>query len=187
MSTAGARIAEHDPRLDVPLRRAERRGVAGLPPFEQLVEEHGATVLRVCRAVVGFHDAEDAWSETFAAALVAYPRLRPDSNLRGWLVTIAHRKAIDRIRAAQRAPLTVERLPESPARAGAPAEPDVALWDALAALPFKQRRAVAYRYVADLAYAEIAGLLGGSEAAARRSAADGIASLRRTLSLEDRS
>ncbi|HEX9831721.1 MAG TPA: RNA polymerase subunit sigma-24, partial [Mycobacterium sp.] len=29
-------------------------------PFEEVVAEHGATVLRVCRAVVGPVDAEDA-------------------------------------------------------------------------------------------------------------------------------
>jgi DNA-directed RNA polymerase specialized sigma24 family protein len=49
----------------------------------------------------------------------------------------------------------------------------------VAALPFKQRGAVAYRYLADLPYAEVAALLECSEAAARRSAADGIANLRR--------
>ena len=45
-------------------------------------------------------------------------------------------------------------------------------------LPTKQRHAVAYRYLADLSYAEIGALLDCSVAAARRSAADGIAALR---------
>lgn len=152
-----------------------------LPPFEQVVEEFGSTVFRVCRALVGPHDAEDAWSETFLAALVAYPRLRPDSNIRGWLVTIAHRKAIDRARAGGRTPLPLEPLPERPAPAQDLSGPERPLWDALAALPAKQRGAVTYHYVADLPYREVATLLGTTEAAARRSAADGIASLRRTL------
>ncbi|MCC6382152.1 MAG: sigma-70 family RNA polymerase sigma factor, partial [Dehalococcoidia bacterium] len=69
-----------------------------LPPFEAIVSAHGATVMRVCRALLGPEAAEDAWSETFLAALRAYPRLRPNSNIRGWLVTIAHRKAIDEAR-----------------------------------------------------------------------------------------
>jgi DNA-directed RNA polymerase specialized sigma24 family protein len=43
---------------------------------------------------------------------------------------------------------------------------------------------VAYHYVADLPYGEVARLLDTSEAAARRSAADGIASLRKTLPKE---
>ena len=72
-------------------------------PFEAVVADHGATVLRVCRAVLGSHtDAEDAWSETFLSALKAYPELPAESNVRGWLVTIAHRKAIDVTRARAR-------------------------------------------------------------------------------------
>jgi RNA polymerase sigma factor (sigma-70 family) len=158
-----------------------------LPPFEQAVAEHGPVVLRVCRAVVGPDEAQDAWSETFLAALRAYPRLRPDSDVRAWLVTIAHRKAIDRVRARQRAPIPLDSLPEARARDGGPSDPDPQLWQALAALPPKQRGAVAYHYVADLSYAQVGELLGTSEAAARRSAADGIASLRTTLGQEARS
>ena len=44
-------------------------------PFEAIVAQHGPTVLRVCRAVLGRADADDAWSETFLAALRAYPDL----------------------------------------------------------------------------------------------------------------
>ena len=84
----------------------------GLKPFEQLVAEHGPTVLRVCRAVLGYHEAEDAWSETFLAALRAYPDLAPDTNVQAWLVTIAKRKAIDQHRSAKRNPLPVNDLPE---------------------------------------------------------------------------
>ena len=51
---------------------------------------------------------------------------------------------------------------------------------ALAALPPKQRGAVAYRYLADLSYVDVAALLDCTQAAARRSAADGIAALRAT-------
>lgn len=151
-----------------------------LPPFESVVAAHGEVVLRVCRAVLGPDDAEDAWSETFLAALRAYPRLRPDSDVRAWLITIAHRKAIDGYRARRRAPLPVERLPHEPAVAAVDEIPDAALLGAVDRLPPKQRQVVAYRYLADLSYAEIAAIVGGSEAAARRSAADGIATLRRT-------
>jgi RNA polymerase sigma factor (sigma-70 family) len=157
-----------------------------LPPFETVVAEHGAVVLRVCRAVLGPADAEDAWSETFLAALRAYPRLRPDSDVRAWLVTIAHRKAIDGYRGRRRSPLPVERLPHEPAAAAAVPETDPNLQSAVAALPAKQRQVVAYRYLADLSYADVAALVGGTEAAARRSAADGIANLRRTYRKENR-
>jgi RNA polymerase sigma factor (sigma-70 family) len=149
-------------------------------PFEQVVDEHGPLVLRVTRALLGPADAEDAWSETFLSALEAYPRLRPGSNVRGWLVTIAHRKALDRARALSRAPLPSGALPEPPPADGTPPERDTELWTALADLPFKQRAAVAYHYVAGLPYAEVGALLDCTDAAARRSAADGLANLRRT-------
>lgn len=157
-----------------------------LPPFEQVVEEHGAVVLRVCRAVVGAHDAEDAWSETFLAALRAYPDLRPGSDVRAWLVTIAHRKAIDRWRVQSRAPHPVDPIPERPDPAAGPSDEDDELWTAVADLPEKQRAAVAYHYVADLPYTEVARLIGTSEAAARRSAADGIATLRKRFGKKER-
>jgi len=148
-------------------------------PFERVVADHAETVLRVCRAVLGPHaDADDASAETFLAALRAYPSLPADANVQAWLVTIAHRKAIDVTRARQRGAVTVSELPERPSTLGDPGGRDAELWDAVKALPDKQRRAVAYRYLAGLPYRDIAGLLESSEDAARRAAADGIKSLR---------
>ncbi|HET8594545.1 MAG TPA: sigma-70 family RNA polymerase sigma factor [Intrasporangium sp.] len=149
-------------------------------PFEQAVTEHGALVLRVCRAVLGPADADDAWSETFLSALRAWPDLPDDADVRAWLITIAHRKAIDIVRARQRAPVPVAAPPDrSPVHDGLPL-PDDELWRALAALPDKQRLCVAYHHVAGLPYPEVAALVGGTPAAARRASADGIAALRRT-------
>ena len=148
-------------------------------PFEKVVARHGDTVLRVCRVLLGAHDAEDAWSETFLAALRAYPELPDTANTEAWLVTIAHRKAIDVLRARKRQPAPVEEVPEAPTTLGVPGDQDADLWQAVAALPDKQRQAVAYHYVAGLPYAEIAVILGGTTDAARRAAADGIRNLRK--------
>jgi RNA polymerase sigma factor (sigma-70 family) len=150
-------------------------------PFDQIVEQHGPTVLRVARAVVGPADADDAWSETFLAALRAYPTLAEGVNVEAWLVTIAHRKAIDITRTRARGPITGEALPERPATDGQPgAADDDDLWAAVRRLPNKQRQTVAYHYLAGLPYAEVAELVGGTPEAARRAAADGIGTLRRT-------
>ncbi len=155
------------------------RNAGALRPFDEIVTEHGAVVMRVCRAMLAHADAQDAWSETFLAALRAYPDLRPDSNVRGWLVTIAHHKAVDQLRRAQRTPTPRATLPEV-ATSDAANEADIdALRAALDQLPPKQRGAVIYRYLADLSYADVATILESSESAARRSAADGIAALRR--------
>ena len=151
-----------------------------MQPFEAIVAEHGQVVMRVCRGLLGPVEAEDAWSETFLAALRAYPSLRAGSNVRGWLVTIAHNKAVDQIRARLRVPVPAGELPERVSGGDPGPEPaDSGLESALAGLPPKQRGAVVYRYLADLPYAEVAALLDCSQAAARRSAADGIARLRR--------
>jgi len=147
------------------------------------VTEYGQVVLRVCRALLPIHDAEDAAADAFLAALEAYPRLRPDSDLKAWLVTIAHRKAVDILRRRSRHAVPVPELPEPSlggASAAEPALPDEQLWIAVRDLPAKQRHAVAYHYVADLAHADVAAIMGTSEAAARRNAADGIRALRRS-------
>lgn len=148
-------------------------------PFEEVVARHGATVLRVCRAVVGPVDAEDAWSETFLAALRAYPELPGDANVEAWLVTIAHRRALDVGRARSRRAVPTGVLPEGVDARADPAARDPDLWTALQRLPDKQRHAVVYHHIAGLPFAEIATILGNSPEAARRAAADGIKTLRK--------
>jgi RNA polymerase sigma factor (sigma-70 family) len=150
-------------------------------PFELVVAEHGPTVLRVCRAVLGPVDADDAWSETFLAALRAYPGLGPDANVEAWLVTIAHRKAIDVKRAEARRAVSVEQVPETPATQDTTDSWHADLWTALEALPTKQRQTVAYHHLAGFSHRDVAEIVGGTEAAARRAAADGIANLRTAL------
>ena len=154
--------------------------MTGKQPFEAVVAAHGGTVLRVCRAVLGAADSDDAWSETFLAAMRAYPGLPADANVEAWLVTIAHRKAIDVTRAAARRAVPVAEVPENGAAADAsPRGLDGDLADALTRLPARQKQAVAYHYLAGLPYSDVAAILGGSPEAARRAAADGIAKLRR--------
>ncbi len=147
-------------------------------PFETIVSRHGPTVLRVCRAVLGSVDADDAWSETFLSAMSAYPDLPQDANVEAWLVTIAHRKAIDVARASARRARPSDNLPERLTEAHAERDDD--LVEALCHLTDRQRRAVAYHYLAGLPYLDVAALLGCSTDAARRAAADGVATLRRT-------
>ena len=154
--------------------------MTALPPFQNLLDDHAADVMAVLRGAVGRADAEDCFQETFLAALRAYPRLDDDRNLRGWLLTIAHRKAIDQHRANGRKPLPVATAEEL---GGATAEPELddGLWALVGALPPKQRAAVALRYACDLPHAEIAAALGCSPDAARRSLHEGIKRLRKEL------
>ena len=154
-------------------------------PFDVVVTRHGATVLAVCRAVVGVSDAEDVWSETFLAALRAYPALPDDANVEAWLVTIARRKGIDALRAGARRADPVADVPERPEHAVLDPVRDDDLVTALAGLTPRQREVIAYHVLVGLPYAEVAEIVGGTAAAARRAAADGLARLRRTLTTED--
>ncbi len=151
-------------------------------PFERAVEQHGATVLRVCRAVLGpGPDADDAWSETFLAALRAWDGLSEDTNVEAWLVRVAQRKAIDVTRARRRSAVPTETLPEVEPDRRDPEADDTALWVEVAALPDRQRLAVAYHYFGGLSHVETAALTGSAPAAVRRAAADGIGKLRQRL------
>lgn len=149
-----------------------------LPPFQTLLDNHAADVMGVLRGAVGRTDADDCFQETFLAALRAYPKLDDASNLRGWLLTIAHRKAIDHHRANGRRPVPVAELAEIEVN---DPEPNDGIWELVGALPPKQRAAVALRYGSDLPHAEIAAALGCSPEAARRSLHEGIKRLRKEL------
>ncbi len=146
------------------------------PPFQALIDDHSTDVLRFLRASVGSNDAEDCYQETFISALRAYPRLRDASNLRAWLLTIAGRKAIDHHRGRARRAVPVEHVPEPAFNDAGPR--DDSLWEAVRALPPKQRAAVVCRFANDLAYAEIGTVLECSEEAARRNVFEGLRALR---------
>lgn len=119
--------------------------MTGKPVFETIVATHGPTVLRVCRAVVGAGEADDAWSDTFLSAMRAYPDLPADANVEAWLATIAHRKAIDITRRTARNPVPVAALPDSRSIVDAgEIGHDTDLVVALDQLPPKQKQAVAY-------------------------------------------
>lgn len=155
-----------------------------LPPFQQLLDAHGADLHRFCVAQVGPHGGPDCFQEAVLSALRAYPDIRDGANLRGWLFTIAHRKVLDHHRATARRPVPVPELPEAlgPDRAGpGPSGVDGDLWAAVSRLPDKQRGAVALRYLGDLPYADIGVALGCSTAAARQNVRAGLAALRQEV------
>lgn len=152
--------------------------MTSLPPFQTLLDEFAAEVMGVLRGAVGRSDAEDCFQETFLAALRAYPRLKSSENLRGWLLTIAHRKAIDHHRANGRRPVPMAEVAEI---AVSDPEPGGEIWGVVGELPPKQRAAVALRFGSDLPHAEIAAALGCSPEAARRSLHEGMKRLRKEL------
>ena len=153
---------------------------ASLPPFQRLLDEHSGDVLAYLIATVGPQDADDCFQETFIAALRSYPSLTEGGNLRSWLLTIAHSKAMDHHRVRVRQPLPVAQTPEVRTREG-DVLADSALWQSVAGLPPKQRAAVALRFACDLTHRDIGTALGCSEAAARRNVHEGLKRLREEM------
>jgi len=109
------------------------------PRFADAVRDHqpmlAELALRLCGEPA---NAKDLVQDTFERALRAWDRLRPDSNIRGWLATILHRLFVDRCRRAVRvAAVDVDRLePRGPEPAAAPP-----VWASLT--PAQLRRAIA--------------------------------------------
>jgi RNA polymerase sigma factor (sigma-70 family) len=151
------------------------------PPFQRFLDDHRDAVWRYLVASVGREQADDCFQETFLAALRAYPRLRPGSNHRAWVLTIAHNKVIDALRAKARAPLPTDTVPETAAEArlDAGATLDGEVWASVHELPARQRAAVLLRFVGDLTHSDVAATLGCSEEAARRSLHEGMTKLRK--------
>jgi RNA polymerase sigma factor (sigma-70 family) len=152
-----------------------------LPPFQAFFDAHRNEVLGFLTALVGPDDADDTFQETFVAALRAYPQLRPDSNLRAWVLTIARRKAIDSSRSRRRRPFPSDELPEQEVAPAALPDGEPELWAAVRLLPEKQRAAVFLRYAGDLPHRDIAAVMESSEDAVRKNVSDGLKKLKESL------
>jgi RNA polymerase sigma factor (sigma-70 family) len=151
-----------------------------VPPFQAFLDQYREAVYGFLVASVGPQEADDCFQETFLSALRAYPRLRDGSNLRSWVLTIAHRKALDAHRARGRAPRPAASVPDAPV--GGSEDSDPTVWRRVRDLPPRQRTVVFLRFAGDLPYREVARIVGSSEEAARQSARAGLATLRKEMS-----
>lgn len=146
-----------------------------LPPFQAFLDAHREGVYRFLSCVVPHHEVDDCFQETFLAALRAYPRVRAESDLRAWVMTIAYRKALDAHRGRARRPTPVAEVPDAPMGNGA----DISgLWALVLTLPAKQRAAIVHRYAIGLRYREIGQIVGCSEEAARQNVREGLKKLK---------
>ncbi|KGN31347.1 RNA polymerase sigma factor [Knoellia sinensis KCTC 19936] len=150
-----------------------------LPPFQSLVDAHWRDVGRLAHALAGPDHGDDVAQQAWTQALAAYPRVTSTRNLRGWLLTITHRCAMDVHRSRRRTVAHEDpgSLPAAPVVA-APVEPDDGLWARVAALPERQREAVVLKYVGDLDHRAVAAALGTTPAMSRRLVSDALAALR---------
>lgn len=136
--------------------------------------------------------AADLTAETFAAALAAVARYRPDrSSALAWLFTIAHHKMVDSLRHGQVEDRARRRLGLEPValsdedielveQRAASAADDSALL-ALERLSADQRAAVRGRVLEEADYEELAGRLKCSESVVRKRVSRGLAELRASM------
>jgi RNA polymerase sigma-70 factor, ECF subfamily len=161
-------------------------------PFEEIVRRHEREIMRyLLRLSDNREDAADLFQETWLRAYRAYPRLKPESNPRPWLYTIAVNLCRNRARdGARRAAVIVADDGENPAADKidkthrSSNENDgyatVRLRELMAALPVKQRDALQLRYFAGLDYAEIAATLNCSQQGARANVSHALRKLKST-------
>jgi len=159
-----------------------------LPPFQHLVDAHWRDVARLAHALAGPLDGDDVAQQAWTQALTAYPRLRSTSNLRGWLLTITSRCAMDVHRSRSRRAVPAQDIAvigEVSGRALVTGperdRPDENLWSHVADLPERQRHAVVLKYVVDLDHPSIAKALGTTPTMSRRLVSDGLAALRKVI------
>jgi RNA polymerase sigma factor (sigma-70 family) len=158
-----------------------------LPPFQALVDAHWLDVARLAHALSGPDDGDDVAQQAWTQAYTAYPSLRSADNLRGWLLTITHRCAMDahRRRGRRAVPTqdqTIARNGDSALAGPESRLADEVLWGQVARLPQRQREAVVLKYVGDLDHPTIAELLGTTPTMSRRLVSDGLKALREARS-----
>ena len=143
----------------------------------RLLAQYGIELARHIRRIVRDDDAaQDLLQETLLRAHRALTRLGPGANVRAWLYRVATNTSLNHLRSRARERRMLERHareadgahhPDTDGRAEQTERQRVALWNAVAALPERQRQAVTLRVADELEYAEIAQRLGCTPEAAR--------------------
>jgi RNA polymerase sigma factor (sigma-70 family) len=152
-------------------QRGDRNAASSL--YQQTVSRVFRTVRALCRSET---EAEDVVQDAFVQALSKLSSYRPRPGVRfhSWLITIAVNAARKRRRWHRRAVLSAtDPVSATASEEGADAQLELALnrralLTALAELPERDRELIALRYGSELSWAEVAPVVGLSEANARK-------------------
>lgn len=169
-----------DPDADLMLR--VKRG--DLAAFEALVEKYKQPVLTIlCRTLPDATEAEDLAQTVFVQVYKSADRYKPSAKFSTWLFTIARNLCLNEIRRRSRHP--AESVDAATDESGEPAPPlpdhgspgpidhllqrelEIKVEEALRALPENQRTAILLCQQGELAYEDIAEVLGCSLAATK--------------------
>ena len=150
------------------------------PSFDEAFDDLFAVAERVARRVAGPSDAEDVSAEVMGRTFARWPRVKHLPYRRAWVARVAFNEALDVYRAANR-----RRATNAGERASRDLADDlavrVALNEALAQLPKRQREVVALRYLADLTEADTASLLGLTVGSVKQHARRALQAMRERL------
>ena len=102
-------------------------------------------------------------AEAFSRAYERWPRIAAMDSPSGWVYRVALNELRRRMRRRRHESRLLRRERPHPIP---PVDFDPELWDAVAALPVRQREAIVLRYVGDLTERDVASVLGISEGAA---------------------
>jgi RNA polymerase sigma factor (sigma-70 family) len=159
--------------------------------FALLYRRYLPLVLRWCVVQTGERElAADLAAETFAAALIASRRYRPESGaVDAWLLGIARNKLREsrrrgRIEHSARRRLAIEPVAITDAdleRVDELASRDEEILQLVHSLPAAQREALLGRFVGERSYRELAGELRCSEMVVRQRVSRGLRALRSRL------
>lgn len=133
-----------------------------LARLESLYDEMLPVVFGYCRARLPLHDAEDVTAEVFRAA-VEHLRRHPAADLtKGWLLTTARNRIIDRWRREERWSRRLTVLAAGASAIEEPTSGHAEVLHLLDALPPAQRAAVVLHYLEGRPVKEIAATLARS-------------------------
>ncbi len=114
---------------------------------------------RVARRVAGPSDAEDVAAEVMGRTFARWSRLTSLPYLDAWVARVAFNEALDVFKHNRRRP-SDRKVASADRDIGDDLAVRIALNEALAKLPKRQREVVALRYLADLSEADTASTLG---------------------------
>jgi RNA polymerase sigma-70 factor (ECF subfamily) len=162
---------------------------SAVTPFDEVYREHADAVFRFCVSQVRNPAvAEDVTGDVFASAFAAYGRVRPDpEGVRPWLFRIARNAVIDQYRREGRRHSLLARIGRdrgATATVEESAEQRSALASICAAietLSRRDRQLVGLRVAGGLSFAEVAGVLGMREGAAKMATHRALERLRARL------
>jgi RNA polymerase sigma-70 factor (ECF subfamily) len=174
---------------DLALVRAMADG--DVAAFRALYERHGRDVFAYLLGQIADRAlAEELLQDVMLAAWTAAADFRGEGRVRGWLLTIAHNRALNARRrlARGRAQALVPGLPDSSpavARAAARAESRLDVAQALDRLSPEHRAVIVLSFYHELSVAETAGVLGIPPGTVKSRLHRAIAALRRRMAPEE--